>query len=272
MADVGRLRWILTADTRQFDASMRRTAGGIRRLAGIAATAFSAGRIGAFGSRMLNTVDSMAKLARAAGITVEQLQLLRHAGDLAGVSQDRLDDALLRFNKRLGEAQMGFGPLLRMMARYDQTAAVRLLRSGSSLEALGRMSRIIQQAPTPAAAAALTSGAFGTGNLRMVNLMRGGPAGLAAGMQSGIRNMALVSTDAARTFEELQDTVTRVQSNIRSTTLNATAEIVTSITGLVQRVDRFLLDLRERTLSERAAAAVGAVFNFVLPGFSRTTR
>lgn len=272
MADVGRLRWILTADTRQFDAAMRRTADGIRRLAGVAATAFSAQRIAGFSSGLLSTVDSMSKLARAAGVTVEQLQLLRHAGDLAGVSQDRLDDALLRFNKRLGEAQMGFGPLLRMMARYDQTAAVRLLSSTSSLQALGQMSRIIQQAPTPAAAAALTSGAFGTGNLRMVNLMRGGPRGLATAMESGLQNMALLSSDAARTFEELQDTVTRVQSNISSTTLNATAQIVTSITGLVQRIDRFLLDLRQQTLGERAATAVGAAFNFILPGFSRTTR
>ena len=272
MADIGRLRWILTADTQQFDRAMRRTAGNLRRIGNLVAGGFAAGRVSGFARGALETVDTMAKLARAADVTVTELQALRHTADLAGVSQDRLDQSLLDFTRRLGEAQMGFGRLFRTMRDYDRQGLITLLRTQDTTEALIEMSRIIQRAPSQPAAAALTSAAFGTGNLRMVNLMRQGPGGLAAGARSAMENLTFVTQNTARTIEELQDTATRAYGNIESTTLNATASILAQVSGVIQRIDRLLLDFQGGDLAERAARVVGTVFNFVAPGASRTTR
>ena len=55
------------------------------------------------------TIDRMGKLSRQIDLTVSELQSFRHAAELNGVSQAKLDSSLERFVKRLGEAKDGTG-------------------------------------------------------------------------------------------------------------------------------------------------------------------
>ena len=121
MADLGRLRWVLTADTRQLDGALRRTARGFQRLGAIAAAGFSLRGAGNFMRGAVDAADNMQKTADAAGVLVEELQQLRFVADLAGVEQRQFDDAIQRFALRLGKAQLGFGPLLETLKREFDT-------------------------------------------------------------------------------------------------------------------------------------------------------
>ena len=265
MPDVGRLRWVMTADTRQFDSAIRRTGRNLRRFASLAAGAFTVGRASQFLRSTVEQVDNLAKVADAAGVTAEQLQVLRHAADLAGVSQARFDDNLLRFTRRLGMARMGFGPLFENMRRYDQLALAAVIATESTTEAFARMSAIIARAPSRPVQTALTTMAFGTGGARMVNLMRGGPQGLAAAQRSAEQNLALISTDTARAMEALQDSATRAYGNMESTVLNTSTQMLQQVTGLIDRLDRFVLDLRR-------GGILGNLGNLVFPNrFRRET-
>lgn len=73
-------------------------------LGGVAVAGF-----GALIASSLKSNDALAKTADQLGFTTESLRGLQLAGELAGVSQSKLDSSLDKLNVRLGEAQRGTG-------------------------------------------------------------------------------------------------------------------------------------------------------------------
>lgn len=61
----------------------------------------------------IDAMDSMAKMAQQAGVTVEALSALTYAADLSGVSQEQLGGALVRLSKNMSDAAMGTGDAIR---------------------------------------------------------------------------------------------------------------------------------------------------------------
>ena len=72
---------------------------------GVAAAAGSAAIV----RSQMPVIDALGKTADRLGLTTEALGGLRHAAELAGVSQSTLDMSLQRFNRRLSEASSGSG-------------------------------------------------------------------------------------------------------------------------------------------------------------------
>ncbi|MDF3413290.1 hypothetical protein HKX54_02380 [Sulfitobacter sp. M57] len=58
----------------------------------------------------LSMIDSQAKMAQSLGTTVESMQVLGRAADLAGVSTGELEQVSLQLTKRLSQAAAGGGP------------------------------------------------------------------------------------------------------------------------------------------------------------------
>jgi hypothetical protein len=58
----------------------------------------------------LQTVDAQAKLAASLDTTVESIQVLERAGDLAGVSMGQIEQATMQLTRRLSQAAAGTGP------------------------------------------------------------------------------------------------------------------------------------------------------------------
>jgi len=95
---VGILRAILRLDGAKFDKDVKRQKSRIARFAAFAKRVFAplAAAAAAIGSARavkgtLDTVDAQAKLARSLGTTVESMQVLARAGELAGVGQAQLE-------------------------------------------------------------------------------------------------------------------------------------------------------------------------------------
>jgi hypothetical protein len=70
----------------------------------------------------LSTVDAQAKLAASLGTTVESIQVLERAGDLAGVSMGEIERATIQLTRRLSEAAGGTGPAVQALRRLGLTA------------------------------------------------------------------------------------------------------------------------------------------------------
>ena len=89
--------------SREMDAANTRVAAFSRRVqiaAAAAATAFAAGATAMIRSG-LQVVDAQAKLAQSLGTTVESIQVLERAGELAGVAMGEIEPATIQLT-RLG--------------------------------------------------------------------------------------------------------------------------------------------------------------------------
>jgi lambda family phage tail tape measure protein len=70
----------------------------------------------------LQTIDAQAKLAASLGTTVESMQILERAGDLAGVSMGQVEQATIQLTRRLSQAASGTGPAVAALDRLKLSA------------------------------------------------------------------------------------------------------------------------------------------------------
>ena len=111
--------------SREMELANTRLAGFARR-AGIALAAVTAAAAAA-GVAMVRSglanIDAQAKLAQSMRTTVESIQTLTWAGELAGVSMGQIEQATQRLTNRLSEAASGSGAAVGALRRLNLTAA-----------------------------------------------------------------------------------------------------------------------------------------------------
>jgi hypothetical protein len=110
--------------SREMDAANTRVAAFYRRVqiaAAAAAAAFAAGAAAMIRSG-LQVIDNQAKLAASLGTTVESIQVLERAGDLAGVSMGEIEQATIQLTRRLSQAAAGTGAAVGALERLKLTS------------------------------------------------------------------------------------------------------------------------------------------------------
>lgn len=110
--------------SREMDAANASVAAFYRRVqiaAAAAAAAFAAGAAAMIRSG-LQVVDAQAKLAQSLGTTVESIQVLERAGELAGVSMSGIEQATKDLTRRLSQAAAGTGPAVAALERLGLSA------------------------------------------------------------------------------------------------------------------------------------------------------
>ena len=110
---------------REMEAANARLAAFSRRVKIATATAIAAAT--ASGIAMvrsgLATVDAQAKLAQSLGTTVASIQVLEHAGELAGVAMSGIEQATKDLTRRLSQAASGAGPAAEALGRLGLSAS-----------------------------------------------------------------------------------------------------------------------------------------------------
>ncbi|WP_424931889.1 phage tail tape measure protein [Amaricoccus macauensis] len=111
--------------SREMEAANARLAGFARRVKVASAAAVAAAT--AAGVAMvrsgLQSVDAQAKLAQSLGTTVESIQTLERAGELAGVAMSGIEQATKDLTRRLSQAAAGGGPAADALERLGLTAS-----------------------------------------------------------------------------------------------------------------------------------------------------
>jgi hypothetical protein len=147
--------------SREMDAANGRVAAFYRRLqiaAAAAATAFAAGAAAMIRSG-LQVVDAQAKLAQSLGTTVESIQVLERAGELAGVSMSGIEQATKDLTRRLSQAAAGTGPAVAALERLGLSASALLALPLD--ERVGRINQAIEDFVPVAERAAVAGQLFG---------------------------------------------------------------------------------------------------------------
>jgi len=147
--------------SREMDAANTRVAAFYRRLqiaAAAAAAAFVAGAAAMIRSG-LQVVDAQAKLAQSLGTTVESIQVLERAGELAGVSMSGIEQATKDLTRRLSQAAAGTGPAVAALERLGLSASALLALPLD--ERVGRINQAIEDFVPAAERAAVAGQLFG---------------------------------------------------------------------------------------------------------------
>jgi DNA-binding MarR family transcriptional regulator len=82
-----------------------------------------AGAAAAMVKSSLSIIDAQAKIAQSMDTTVQSMQVLQRAADLAGVSMGETEQATIQFTKRLSQAAGGTGAASKALDRLNLSAA-----------------------------------------------------------------------------------------------------------------------------------------------------
>lgn len=185
-----------------------------RGLALGAVTAFTAGVSRSMRSAV-SDLSSIGKAARDVGLPVEDLQgLMRGFARTTRISEAEASSAFERFNRRIGEAVNGGGPLNTTIERYG----INLRRANGEMktqrELLDDIARAIRNAATEQERAAIAQAAFGDVGRKMAAELAKGPEAL-RDMQREAREAGHIidadvisrAVELARKFDDLSRTV-----------------------------------------------------------------
>lgn len=232
MAEVsaGNLKVSVKADTADFKRDMSGAEKAVRSLGtevgknakqfaliGAAAAAAGAAIFAGLVKSGLAAVDAQAKLARQLDGSIGGLKALRLAGEDAGVASETLERALDRLNRRLGEAQRGYGEGAKALERLGLSA-----RTLAGLDIDERMAVIADRVKALGLNGAQTADVLGQLGIRqgqLTNLMRQGGDAIRAARQE-IRDYGLdISRLDAAKVEAANDAMSRaglVVDSVRS--------------------------------------------------------
>lgn len=192
-------------------------------LAGVGA-AFVIQRAAGFTRDTLEIADALGDTAAKAGITAEQLQVLRHAAEQNGSSADKLDKAMVRLNTNLGQAALeakglasGTSPASDALARLG----VSVLDAGGNIRSTGdvfpELIDKLSSIQSPAERAAVAAQIFGAKlGPELAVLIEQGSAPLAKYRDELEATGALLSDDLVASAGKVNDQFNALGAAIRT--------------------------------------------------------
>ena len=232
-----------------------------------------------FTNDAIKAADAIAKTADKVGVGVVALQQLRFAADLAGVGQEKLDSSLERFTKRIGEASQGTGEAKKALELLGVSFANADGKIRPTEAVLSAVADAMASVESPAQRAALAAQLFGREGVGLVNLLKGGSAGLRDFAAQATAAGVVLSEDLVRAAEVLNDKLTRSNKALfkAKTAIGlafAQSGIIELFTKAVQKLARVMSDPRfirkfrdGLKLVERSLRFVGRNLEDISKGF-----
>jgi len=212
--------------------------------------------------------DEVAKTGDKIGIALGPFQELRYAAERSGVSTQKFDSSLERFVKRMGEATQGTGAAKKAYEELGLSAAnlSKMTPEDSLAVVADRLSSVENQSQRVALAAQL----FGREGVAMVNMMKGGSAGLKA-LRKDARDTGYAMTDgAARGSEQFKDALLDVQLGMKGMKNVIGAELQPALTSLMKDLFGWIKENKSqvqefaRQFGERLKAAIPVIKDVAL--------
>jgi phage-related minor tail protein len=126
----------------------------------------------------INAGDKLGEMAQRTGLAVDAYASLQFAAAQADVEQEQFNSAMDQFNKRLGEAKAGGGPLLNFLKKVSPALADQVKNATSTEQALSLMTTAFERLPDSQRRAALSAAAFGRSGLQVGEWLHMGSAAI----------------------------------------------------------------------------------------------
>ncbi|MTI13119.1 phage tail tape measure C-terminal domain-containing protein [Sansalvadorimonas verongulae] len=199
-----------------------------KALAGAAVTA-AAGLTAIYVSQS-NSIDQQAKFADKIGISTEALSGLRHAAELTGVSNQKLDMGLQRMTRRVAEAANGTGEAVKALEELGLSAEE--LNQLSPDEQFKRIAGAMEDVEGRSNKVRLAFKLFDSEGVGLLNTLDLGADGLSAmQLEAEALGISLSRVDAAK-IEQANDQMYRVGQLSKGVSMQLTAELAPIVEGL----------------------------------------
>ena len=198
----------------------------------------------------INTTDQLAKTSSRIGVTVEQLQQLRHSADLSGVSADTLETSLTRLNRGMAASVAAKKPdeLAQLMNRLGVSMRDSKGNIRTAADVLPQLANAMMKNTNATTRARMAQTLFGkSGQDMILMLMQGGEA-----MESQMKALArlgIITTEQAAAAEEAQDAQTDMNKAIGGTANAIYAQLLPSLTPVIKQITEWTVANREWVVS-----------------------
>ncbi|HEV7286024.1 MAG TPA: phage tail tape measure protein [Kaistia sp.] len=220
--------------------------------------------------------DALAKQALRIGVSVEALQKLRYAGDMAGASQEVLDDALMKANKTLAEAAGGKN---KDVADLYRQLGIQMKDSSGQIRSLADIMPELADAfvanENPAVRARMAVALFGRAGQDLIPLLAGGGAAM-RDMMAEAERFGLVTKEQAAAAEAFNDAqgrmnaaFTGLRNAIGAELLPRLQPVVDAITDWVAANRQFLATKVDGVVRRVSDALKGIDFTALVEGIDR---
>ena len=164
----------------------------------------------------VSEVSTLGKQARAASMGVEELQgLMFGLSQATGVTDGQIASAFERFNRRIGDAANGTGPLIRSIERYG----IALRSANGELRSQGDLLRDVAEVAARLGdqeRSALLQSAFGDVGRQLAQGFTEGAAGIDEFIRQAREAGVVIRSDTVRAAEELDDRFELLQRRVRT--------------------------------------------------------
>lgn len=181
-----------------------------------------------------NEADKIAKLSNNLKFDSFNLQALRYQGELSGVAEEDIDNAMTRFSKRMGRLKQGGGALSGILNKTDEKFANTLSNVGSNDEALTLMTDYIAGIKDAQQQSALADAAFGQTGRNMLVMLREGKEGINASREEFKRFGGGVDVSFQSSAEKFNDTLLRISAITKAIKFKVLAPVLELVTGKIQ--------------------------------------
>ncbi|HDL90638.1 MAG TPA: hypothetical protein ENG14_07020, partial [Thermodesulforhabdus norvegica] len=215
--------------------------------------------------RSMTSIDKLAKTARKLGLLPKELQALRLAAELGGVTMETMDMAMQRYVRRAAEAAMGTGEAVKALKELNINAKeIVKLPVPQQMEILAdRFAKVKTQADRVRLAMKL----FDSEGVALVNVLASGKKGL-QDIQKEVAKygLALKAVDVVK-VEELNDAWTMLKFHLGTIIDRLAVEFAPLLTKAVVKMGESIPKIVEwikqiRGFIANVAGAVGAVFDW----------
>jgi hypothetical protein len=205
--------------------------------------------------------DEVAKTGDKIGIALGPFQELRYAAERSGVSTQKLDSSLERFVKRMGEATSGTGAAKKAYDELGLSAEdlAKMTPEDSLAVVADRLSSVENQSQKVALAAQL----FGREGVGMINMLKGGSAGLQALRKDALATGYVLSEKAARDAETFKDAMLDAQLGMAGMKNTIGAELMPAVTELMGDLSWWMRENKDKV--KAFAATFGDKMKSALP-------
>lgn len=203
--------------------------------------------------------DKLAEMAQRVGLSVDAYAQLQFAAAQADVEQEQFNAAMDQFNKRLGEAKAGTGPLLGFLNKVGPGLATQVKHAKTTEEAFGLMVKAFEAIPDPARRAALSAAVFGKSGLQMGQFLGQGSKAIEA-QRKKFLDLAGSQEAFAKNSSDLDNAMRETSVAFDGLKNAAAAELFPALNELAGVLTRFLADNREglRAWAKETGAAISA--------------
>ena len=236
---------------------------GMVRLGGALAAAFSVGAAVRGIQQLTAEADGIAKTARNIGITGEALQELRGAGELSGLAINQVDDALRRFNRRLGLfIQDGGGPAAKAIERLNLQVQDSTGKFIGVEAALDQAIDAIARLPTVAEQAAAASELFGEdAGPKLVTLLQQGSEGVKELREQIRATGSVMSDEATVAAERFSDQLTLLGRQTKGIAVGIFDGLIPALAGTFEAFQQVQ---REGDGLTNVGEQIGRAFNVII--------